>query len=327
MIDVTSLGSYVFCARAGVLSYKQQGLDSGNVEKPRVPNLSYVPAFTEDELKEEFDRIFPAFLRYSLSCLIGFLLLWVIAAFFSVSLSLLLLLPGSLLAWKATTDGLSLLAVLAELSRHKDATPSQLDSTATGPVEVSWYGLIKDGYISFKPKGRYEDLSLNLCGQPWRILQTTNADRIPVFNYSGSNFVIRDSQIMRLALYSHLCKKEFRGSKSEWGILLDVATKRCFAIPIDDHLRSKAIKELKRFSRVLDEDQNGQPVKTPAGSPCENCLFGKPRPFISGVSDTRFTTGPIGANTHSGHHGQPVHSDCGDKFDWRPHHRYWHENS
>lgn len=323
IIDVTSLGSYVFCQRAGVISYKQQGLERGNEEEPRIPNLSYLPEFSVAELEARFKLVFPPFLRYGLVSLIGFLLVWFVAAFISASLALLLLLAGSIIVWKAISDGLLLLAILAELSRYKEATPTPLDLTATEPIEVSWYSLVKAGYIPTKPQRYIEDESLNLRGQPWRILQSTDADRIPVFNYSGRNFVVRDSQKMRLTLYSHLCKVSRRGGKSDWGIILDVATRRCFAIPIDDNVRAEAIQELKKFSNLLDQDHQGIPVKIPAGSPCQNCRYGKPRPFVNGSSETVLVTGKIGANTQTGHNGQLVHCDCGDEFEWRPHHHYW----
>ncbi|MEO8271028.1 MAG: hypothetical protein ABI557_14995 [Aureliella sp.] len=324
-IDVTSLGSYVFCRRAGVIAYNKQGLEVDGEEEPRKPNLGYMPDFSIAELRARFDDVFPSFLRYGLGFLIGFVIVSVIARIGSTSLSLLILLAILPVAFMAITDGLKVLWVLNELRRYKTAAPFILDPTAKKPVEVSWYALVKSGYIPIKPGSRLNDPDLNLTGKPWRFLQTTDGVRIPVFNYAGQNFQVRESQVMRLALYSHLCIVEMGGSKSDWGILLDVQSKRCFAIPIDDHLRTKAAIELGHFSKKLEDDRNGIAARIPVAAPCQNCRFGKPRPYVEGKSETTFCDGAIGAHTENGHGGQLVHSDCGDKFEWHPRHRYWEQ--
>ncbi len=324
-IDVTSVGSYVFCRRAGVIAYNKQGLEVDGEEEPRKPNLGYMPDFSIAELGARFDDVFPSFLRYGLGFLIGFVIVSVIARIGSTSLSLLILLAILPVALKAITDGLIVLWVLIELRRYKTAAPFVLDPTAKKPVEVSWYALVKSGYIPIKPRSRLNDPDLNLTGNPWRFLQTTDGVRIPVFNYTGKNFKIRESQVMRLALYSHLCKVEMSGSRSDWGILLDVQSKRCFAIQIDDHLRTKAAIELGLFSQKLEDDCNRLKMPIPVAAPCQNCRFGKPRPYVEGKSETTFLSGEIGANTAKGRGGQLVHSDCGDKFEWHPRHSYWEQ--
>lgn len=225
--------------------------------------------------------------------------------------------------WKAWTDGLTLLSILAELARYKRASPAVLSPQATEPVEVMWYDLVKAGYQPNKPRGRFEDQELELTGQPWRILQTTDGVRIPVLNYNGENFKVRDSHVMRLSLYSHLCKVCMPGSKSDWGILLDVESKRCFAIPINEQLRLNATLELDVFSQVLADDRELKKCSIPVSSPCLNCRFGKPRHFVPGDSETMLFAGAIGAFTQAGRGGHLVHSDCGDEFEWLPPHRYW----
>ena len=322
-IDVTSLGSYVFCPRAGVIAYKQQGLQFDSEEEPRIPNMGYLPDFSVEELRERFEVVYPPFLRYTTGFCIGLILVWLVARFGSASLSFLLLLAILPIGWKAMVDGLALLAIIAELARYKQARPAILDPSVTKPIQVTWYELVKADYKPIKLRGRLEDQELNVTGHPWRILQTTDAVRIPVFNYSGGNFRIRESQVLRLAMYSHLCKVCMRGSKSEWGILLDVESKRCFAIPINDELRLKAILERESFEKVLDADREHKKVATPVGSPCQNCRYGKPRPFVQGESETVFNSGPIGAFTQRGPNGQLLHSDCGDEFEWLPPHRFW----
>ncbi len=322
-IDVTSLGSYVFCKRAGVIAYKQQGLDPDSEEAPRVPNLSYLPDFSIEELRERFEAELPPFLRFTAASLCGLVAVWLIARFVSVSLSFLILIAILFLIWKALSDGLLLLSIIAELAKYKNASPAVLSPTATEPVEVMWYELVKAGFKPIKPRGRFEDQDLNLTGHPWRLLQSTDGVRIPVLNYNGENFQVRDSHVMRLALYSHLCKVCMRGSSSDWGILLDVKTKRCFAIPIDDKLRLNATLKLDFFSKVLADDRENKKTPIPVLTPCENCRFGKPRPFVPGKSETVFFAGAISAFPQDGRDGKLVHSDCGDKFEWLPPHRYW----
>ncbi len=322
-IDVTSLGSYVFCKRAGVIAYKQQGLDLGRKEEPRIPNLNYLPDFSVEELRVSFESVLPPFMRYTVASVGGLIMVWLIARFGSVSLSFLILLALLPVVWKALTDGLMLLSILAELARYKKASPAILNPSATEPVPVKWYGLVKAGYKPIKLRGRFEDQESNLTGQPWRILQTTDAVRIPVLNFTGDDFQVRDSHIMRLALYSHLCQVCMPGSKSPWGILLDVKSKRCFAIPIDDDLRFKATLDLGFFSQVLLDDRRYKKSPIPVPSPCTNCRFGKPRSFVPGESETVLFAGAIGAFTQAGRGGQLVHSDCGDEFQWLPPHGYW----
>ena len=114
-----------------------------------------------------------------------------------------------------------------------------------------------------------------------------------------------------------------RGSNSDWGILLDVESKRCFAIPINDQSRLDATLELDFFSQVLADDRENKKIPIPVSSPCLNCRFGKPRPFVPGESETEVFAGAIGAFAQDGRGGQLVHSDCGDEFEWLPPHRYW----
>ena len=322
-IDVTSLGSYVFCKRAGVIAYKQQGLRLSAEEEPRIPNLSYLPYFSIEELRVQFEDTLPPFFRYAAASLGGLFIVWMIARFGSVSLSFLILLAMLPAVWKALTDGLTLLSILAELARYKRASPAVLNPKATEPVAVMWYDLVKAGYKPNKPRGRFEDQELNLTGQPWRILQTTDGVRIPVLNYNGESFKVRDSHVSRLALYSHLCKVCMPGSKSDWGILLDVKSKRCFAIPINDALRLKATFEIGLFENVLADDREQRKTPIPVSAPCQNCRFGKPRLYVPGKSETVYLAGAIGAYTTDGRHKQTVHSDCGDEFEWRPLHQYW----
>lgn len=322
-IDVTSLGSYVFCIRAGILAYNQQGLEVDQEEGPRKPNLGYLPDFSIAELEERFRAACPSFILHGVVFFIGFLIVSVIARVGSTSLWMLILLAFIPVAWQATTDGLLVLSILVELARYKTASPYTLDPSAKEPIQVSWYDLVKAGYIPVKPGARLDDPELNLTGKPWRFLQNTDGVRIPVFNYTGQNFKVRQSQVMRLALYSHLNRVMMGGSKSDWGILLDVKSKRCFAIPIDDHLRTRAILELSLFSKTLKSDRMGIKTPIPVGAPCKNCPFGQPRIYVEGESETVFFSGPYGACTEKGRRGQLVHSDCGDKFEWRPRHKYW----
>tara|TARA_R110002073_G_scaffold149534_13_gene303333 strand:- start:11253 stop:12263 length:1011 start_codon:yes stop_codon:yes gene_type:complete len=322
-IDVTSLGSYVFCKRAGIIAYKQQGLQLSGNEEPRIPNLSYLPEFSIEELRVRFDAELPPFLRYAAASLVGFFIVWLIARFGSISLSFLILIAMLPAVWNALTGGLTLLSIFAELARYKSASPAVLNPSATEPVSVMWYDLVKAGYKPIKPRGRFEDPELKLTGQPWRILQTTDGVRIPVMNYNGKNFKVRDSQVMRLALYSHLCKVCMPGSKSDWGILLDVESKHCFAIPINDDLRLKANLELGFFENILADFREQKKPPIPVATPCLDCRFGKPRLYVPGVSETVYFAGAIGANAVDGRGRQLVHSDCGDAFEWRPSHRYW----
>lgn len=322
-IDVTSLGSFVFCPRAGVIAYKQQGLKLNGDEEPRIPNLSYLPDFSVEELRVRFESVRPSFIRYMAASFLGLFIVWMLARFGSVSLSIMILVAILFIVWKALTDGLLLLSIVAELAKYKTASPAVLSPTATEPVEVMWYDLVKAGYKPHKPLGGLKDQDLDLTGHPWRILQTTDAVRIPVLNYNGDNFKVRDSQVMRLALYSHLCKVEMRGSKAEWGVVLNVETKRCFAIPINDQLRFKATVELGLFAAVLKADREQKKTPIPVASPCLNCRFGRPRPFIPGKSETVFFAEKISVYPHKGHNRELVHSDCGDKFEWLPPHRYW----
>lgn len=320
-IDVTSLGSYMFCPRAGIIAYKQQGVKNTSEEDPRIPNLSYLPDFSVAELRAHFDAVFP---RFKICAIGTFGLFFCFAAVYlfgwisiAAKIFFIMLLP----LWFLVSDGLVLLSIVDELFNYKNASPILLDPTSTKPIQVMWYDLVKSGYTPWKPHAKFEDHEFGITGQPWRILQSDAGVRIPVLNFSGGEFKVRESQVMRLALYSHLFKVNMAGSKSDWGIVLDVESKQCFAIPISDQLRMKARLELGHFEQLLESDRHGGKTKLLAPAPCANCRFGMPRRFVQGESETVLGSGPIGAFTQAGSSGQLLHSDCGDEFLWTPPHR------
>lgn len=321
-IDVSSLGSFVFCQRAGVIAFKKQGVDEFNEEEPRIPNLSYLPEFSEAELQERFEKLFPTLVRYSVAILIWFLIVALLAKIGSILLSFLLLVAMMPLAVKTFNDIILMIAILAELSRYKNSSATPLDSTATQPIKITWHGLISAGYTPIKPGSAIKDPELDLNGRPWRVLSNNDGVRIPVINSNSDELVIRDSHRIRLAAYCHLLDIQQKAT-ADWGVVLDMKTKNGYAIPIGVVRRSEALAAFGRFRQVLEKDLQQIPLKIPVDAPCQNCRFGKPRLYVKGSSETTYRSGPIGANVENGHGNTKVHSDCGDEFEWRPLHNYW----
>ena len=320
-IHVSSLGSFEFCPRAGVIAFNSQP-DEEHHEDPRVPNLSYLPMFDEEALHEKFKAIFPG-LKLSWSVLIvsGILLL-LIAQFGSTTLAVMLFLAILLMGFVALRDTFILISILAELSKYKHRPATPLDRSLNKELSITWWGLVKCGYKPIKPGASCVDIELGLSGKPWRLLTNNDGERIPVIGFHPIELDAKDSHRRKLAAYCYLLETQ-QSATADWGILLDLATRRGIAIPMGVLRQHQTLELLKAFRKVLGDRSVQLPIAIPPTNACQNCPHGKPRVYMLNSSETKNRRGTIGANTEKGKAGHLVHSTCGDEFHWVPPHNYW----
>ncbi len=321
-IDVSTLGSHVFCPRAGVIAFGKQGTNN-QVENPRIPNLSYLPIFDERLLRDRFDAVLPSFKRAMVSLAGGFAIFYFVSRTVSPTLGSCLSLALLPALYIVLRDARTLVAILAILSRSKRETPTPLLLDTTNSQRITWWGLHKAGFRSVMPKEPYRDEDLVLAGLPWRLLASNDGQRIPVIKHVGEPLKLNDSHRVRLAAYSHLIMKNEPSSLSNWGIVIDGTTLEGFAFPINETAREKAIFLVSDVRKTLKKRQLSLPIAEPDKRACLNCPYGYPRVYQFGFRE--WLRGDKKGNFyfHQNGNGNRVHSECGDEFEWKPPHKYW----
>ena len=321
---MSTLGSFVFCKRAGVVAFMKQG-EIEEEEGPRIPNLGYLPIFDEEKLEERFKAILPSLKISWLITACGLTIEWFVYIFVSHSLFVFILPALFPAGYVAVRDTLILIEILAILSRYKSAVPTPLIEDAKGSHEITWWGLVKAGYRPIKPQAPFVDEDLQLGGLPWRLLSNSDGHRIAVIKHQGGELKIRDSHLMRLAAYSHLIRESEKAS-ANWGVVIDGKTLKGFAIRISQNDRAQALSRLAELRNVLSRFMQGNSPNKPGYRVCANCPFGYPKAYQIGVSESILSQKHFTPNLQLNRSERSVHSDCGDVFRWRPPHKYWEGN-
>lgn len=321
-IDVSTLGSHVFCRRAGILAFKKQGSNE-RVSTPRIPNLSYLPLLDERVLRERFDAVMKSLKPAGVLAAGGTLIVFLIYQFVSRSLGAYLSLAIFPAFYVVQRDARSLIEILAALSNLKRQEPTPLLRETESIQPVTWLGLLKAGYRSVEPKEAYRDEDLVLAGLPWRLLTTSDAQRIPIIRHVGGPLEVNDSHRARLAAYSRLIMKNEPSCLSNWGIVIDGSTLEGFAVRINHFDRDKVATQVSEIRETLEDHSFDIPIAEPNKRACLNCPFGSPEVYQIGFLDWFQGEKKQDIHLERTNDRRRVHCECGDEFKWRPPHSFW----
>lgn len=319
-ISVHTLGEFIFCPRAAILSQElpQQTHDD---QEGRPARLDHFFDFDEHRFAESIHatcrQLGYGALVLVVSCLVP-LALW---RYWSPMAGLISTLPPVMVfSWICQRVGFLIdLHNERQASRCADILHLPVPLTEVMP-NVNWWSLRKAGYECQKLVDPLRDPLLRLVGSPWRVLVHANNIRIPVIYKSLGEPRLQKQHFVRAAAYCRLIETTM-GGESPFCVLLFKDSSECYLLPNTHGQRAQLEEELQRLRTFLDNYRNERAsFQTPIDNRCANCEHGKPKKYVHGQSDTIIDDQPV-VPLLTQYGNQTMHSTCGDRFQWRPPHR------
>jgi hypothetical protein len=318
-INVWQLAETAFCERAGVLALESKRDDRGEDEDgtARLDYLrDYVLALIDEQLEATWQEIY-VFCRWGLwyvlmvACLglvthWGYTALACVPAYFPCKW-----LRGQLsrvrVLWARRR------AALAAVGREPNPNSTEVQT-------VNWWDLHKAGFQVMCSEEPLPVERLHLSGRPWRMLQKHDLG-IPVFRKHFGQRKISRQHFARLAAYCYLIEQN-EGLRSPYGLVLFHDSYEVLVLPNAPASRKAFHEALIRARELagMTERERGSLEEPSNTACCKGCVWGKPRPYIPGTSDTVLNGKTWDALVTSDRRGRPCHSPCGDRYGWIPPH-------
>ena len=318
-VRVRTLGEFVFCPRAGLLSHASA--DEEDEPTDERMNLNFLPEYSLTLIDEELADRLRRLARWAAWAAGGLVLAAVAhAKGLPPVVALALAVPTLLCVWESLRT-LSAVATLAARRREAlAATPAEPPADLADDVRVRWWELLKAGYESVPYLEPLRDDALALAGKPWRVLKRGSRRipvvRLPADNYHAGRFWVYDQHRVRLAAYARLLAG-CEGGETPYGVVLFGGSAEGVAVPTLAGADLAA--RLDDLRHALDLHRMGVPAPPPATpAVCSGCPLGRPRAVTA--ADRRDEA--LGRTLHvvPGPDGRTYHSECGDAFGWTPPH-------
>ncbi len=318
-VRVRTLGEFVFCPRAGLLSHASADEDDEPTDERM--NLNFLPEYSltliEEQLAVQLRR-----LAHWAAWSAGGLFLVVVAVWNELPpvVPLALAVPTILCVWKSL-QALSAVVTLGDRRRDAlSATPTEPPVDLTDDVPVRWWELHKAGFESVPYLEPLFDEKLALAGKPWRVLKKGSLRipviRLPADNYHAGRYWVYEQHRVRLAAYAALLAA-CEGGQTPYAVVLFGGSYNGVAVPV---IPVEAIRaKLDELRRALDLEKMGIPTPLPTNpNVCSGCPLGRPR--VVTAADRKDES--LGRKLHviTGPDGRAYHSECGDRFRWTPPH-------
>lgn len=314
-VSVTALAEHVFCQRAGLLAHESEY--SGDEE---LPSTGALPWFERDKIIEELDqitfRIIWVIIAFVVSTVVATTLLAGLGVFLLIQISL------TVAAMYVLIHDLQVWMLLRKRVRQADsANICHLDLTKEHPQEVSWWGLLKNGFEVSRPK-RLEDEEWMLRGRPRRLVTSANGVMIPVHRTRSRDTKLQPQHIARVMAYCHLLHVK-HGITCPCAIVLFGDSYVGTTVPNTPDNRRVFYEVLRAVRRTISDSdsRDRQPDKPPDLSVCRFCHFGRPRPVDREEKTTRYGK-PLPPRFMVSRSRKVLHCSCGDRFDWKPKHEH-----
>lgn len=318
-VRVRTLGEFVFCPRAGVLSHAS--VDEEDEPTDERMNLNFLPEYSLTLIEEQLAVQLRRLARWA-AWAAGGLFLVVVAARNGLPpvVPLALAVPTALCVWKSL-QALSAVVRLGDRRREAmSATPTEPPADLTDDTRVRWWELLKAGFESVPYLEPLFDGESGLAGKPWRVLKRgplrIPVIRLPADNYHAGRYWVYEQHRVRLAAYAGLLAA-CEGGRTPYGVVLFGGSYDGVAVPV---IPAEAVRaKLDEFRRTLDLESMGVPTPPPANPKvCSGCPLGLPR--VVTAADRKDEA--LGRKLHvvTGPDGRAYHSECGDRFGWTPPH-------
>jgi len=311
-VGVHTLTEFIYCPRAGLVSFEQQQEDRGE-EGPAI-YLDYLPQYDLIRMAATWDQLFRRLLLGA-----GTMVLLMFVFMLENSFLFLVLLGEIVLIFWVFRLCRDLWKLGNRIRRAEQTQAWQPDPNSTEEQTVNWWQLLNSGFESKHYIDPLLDPLWSLSGNPWRVLAYQGL-RIPVFRYHQYTGKIYPQHRARMAAYCQLIERT-TGMESPYGIILFGNTFQGVSIPNsppNQQLFQQALIAFRTMLRKLKTDRlvPGPPPPTL----CLRCPVGKPIVFRKGHTETYQLQKPLPVTKAKGRGPLLYHSPCGDRFKWLPPH-------
>lgn len=324
-LSVHTLGEFLYCPRAGLQSYENQGMnDDDPLARREVVKLNFLPLYDLAELRFQLDWSG----RYVL-WMVGVLLIAagltaVLVTRVSAGFGLAFVVAGGL-GGRLLVDQLRLLWFVYRTYRvaQRAGQRSPKDNLESNEP-INWWAMLNDGFDSVRSDRLLTDDATGVGGRPWRVLRRGGL-RIPVIHLKSEKDRLYDGHYAKVAAYCHLVRVNEPGTLSPYGIILFGDTYQGIAVPNHPQSRQLFHEALQMGRRVARsaKQPNGEPTAPPRELRwvCKTCPWGEPFVIRPGENDTLRFGELVPLKDFWGKDDRSYHSHCGDRFDWLPPHK------
>ena len=263
-VRVRTLGEFVFCPRAGLLSHASA--DEEDEPTDERMNLNFLPEYSLTLIEEQLAVQLGRLARWAA---------WAAGGFFLVVVAVLNELPPmvplalavpTVLCVRKSLHALSAVVTLGD--RRRDAlaaTPAEPPADLADDSPVRWWDLLKAGFESVPYLEPLFDEDLNLAGKPWRVLNRGSLRipviRLPADNYHAGRYWVYEQHRVRLAAYARLLAA-CEGGQTPYAVVLFGGSYDGVAVPV---IPGEAVRaQLDELRRTLDLDKMAVPTPLPA---------------------------------------------------------------
>ena len=185
-VRVRTLGEFVFCPRAGLLSHASA--DEEDEPTDERMNLNFLPEYSLTLIEEQLAVQLRRLTRWAAWAAGGlFLVVVAVSNELPPAVPLALAVPTVLCVWK-TLQALSAVVTLGDRRRAAlSATSTEPPADLTDDTPVRWWELLKAGFESVPYLEPLFDGESALAGKPWRVLKKGSL-RIPVIRLPADNY-------------------------------------------------------------------------------------------------------------------------------------------
>ena len=310
-ISVHELSQFVYCPRAGVITYESETEDEGVEGRPT--NLGYLPKYWLIDIEAYISRA-----AVVLCVLVSLGVIALVVAGVAA-------LAGDLRMFRfaQVSLGVSLVASLVDIAvlivllrRRRQALgtpPREPQFLGDGASPIHWWELRAAGFSPRRFEGVLLDEELGIKGRPWAIL-VRGTQCVPVLRMNGDNDGVYPNHMVRVAGYCHLIEA-VTNYESSYGIVLLPRRLDAMAIPHTSQLKSRLHAAIETARRAIPQFPG--PDEPANMDICLNCPLARLRRYVFGKSNTSYQgkmLPPVSVKTNGGF----LHTTCGDRFQWQP---------
>ncbi len=313
-VSAHAIAEYEFCPRAGLLAYENKRFDDD--EEP--PAFDTLPRFELETIESALSDCRKELFRWLGALLILAIVGSIAGGFQQLEIRILfgvgiLFVCSRIL--RVVRNGVILLT-----RRHTALTSRcrEPDPHCDEMQPVNWFGMLNLGFESIRLRDALRDPEWQLEGKPWRVLRKGSLS-IPVFRTRSPQSKPQHQQIVKIMAYCRLASVCFQ-ARCPYGIILTGEDYSGFAVPNQEQFWTRihnSLIALRKLALASDHQSEGDVPVDERG--CSACPLGAPRLISLGQRVQRFGASiPVRSLRNSD--GNLFHSDCGDRFQWKPPH-------
>lgn len=318
-IGVHVLTEFMFCPRAGLITFEQQRPDTGE-ELDESPRLDYLPDFSIDLIERSLQETWSDIWRTLTWSPPVALAAFIAAMIVDWRIAFLLVVAGAYLAGRLVPKLKRVAELSDRLRKAKEALPREPDPASDEMQPVNWWELLKAGFSPQQYEDAHEIPEWHFAGRPWRVL-VKGSLRIPVFRKRRGEARIRPQHRARMAAYCHLVENA-EGGESPYGVVLFGNGHDGITVPNTRESRELFENALRSVRQLIEDvkDSGTIPDAPSSASLCRACPLGRPRSHQRGKTETELDGRVYEPYRAQGEDDVWYHSTCGDRFGWLPPH-------